>query len=105
MRDLLILVAHLLRTVARLLGPGGAKAVVAESLLMKHQLLVINRSRHRAPNFSTLDRILLGFWSLFLAPRPISRAAVIHAGIDAAEISRGPKEAQVSAALLIAQEG
>ena len=77
MRDLLILVAHLLRTVARLLGPGGAKAVVADSLLMKHQLLVINRSRHRAPNFSTLDRILLGFWSLFLAPRRISRAAVI----------------------------
>jgi len=77
MRDLLILVAHLLRTVARLLGPGGAKAVVADSLLMKHQLLVINRSRRRAPNFSTLDRILLGFWSLFLAPRRISRAAVV----------------------------
>ncbi|MCP4003115.1 MAG: transposase family protein, partial [bacterium] len=77
MRNLVILVAHLLRTVARLLGPGGAKAVVADSLLMKHQLLVINRSRHRAPNFSTLDRILLGFWSLFLAPSRISRAAVI----------------------------
>ena len=39
MRDLLILVAYLLRTVARLLGLGGAKAVVADSLLMKHQRL------------------------------------------------------------------
>jgi len=77
MRDVLILVAHLLSTLARLLGAGGAKAVVADSLLMKHQLLVINRSWHRAPNFSTLDRILLGFWSLFLAPLRISRAAVI----------------------------
>jgi len=77
MRDLLILVAHLLRTVARLLGPGGAKTVVADSLLMKHQLLVINRSSHRAPNFSTLDRILLGFWSLFLAPHRIARAGVV----------------------------
>jgi len=57
MRDLLILVAHLLSTVARLLGPGGAKAVVADSLLMKHPLRVINRSRHRAPNFSTLASI------------------------------------------------
>jgi len=43
MKDLLILAAHVLRTVARLLGPGGAKAVVANSLLMRHQLLVINR--------------------------------------------------------------
>jgi len=44
---------------------------------MKQQLLVINRSRQRAPNLSTLDRFLLGFWSLFLSPHHILRAAVI----------------------------
>jgi shikimate 5-dehydrogenase len=71
MKDLLILLAHLLTTVAKLLGPGGARAVVADSLLMKQQLLVINRSRQRAPNLSTLDRFLPGFWSLFLSPRRI----------------------------------
>ena len=77
MKDLLVLLAHLLTTVAKLLGPGGARAVVADSLLIKQQLLVINRSRRRAPNLSTLDRILLGFWSLFLSPRHIQRAALI----------------------------
>ena len=77
MKDLLILLAHLLTTIARLLGSGGAKAVVADSLLMKQQLLIINRSRQRAPNLSALDRFLLGFWSLFLNPRRILRAAVI----------------------------
>ena len=77
MKDLLILLAHLLTTIAKLLGPGGAKAVVADSLLMKQQLLIINRSRQRAPNLSVLDRFLLGFWSLFLNPRRILRAAVI----------------------------
>jgi hypothetical protein len=71
MKDLLILLAHLLTTVAKLLGPGGARAVVADSLLMKQQLLVINRSRQSAPNLSILDRFLLGFWSLFLSPRRI----------------------------------
>jgi hypothetical protein len=35
MNDLLILVAHLLTTIAKLLGPGGATAIVADSLLMK----------------------------------------------------------------------
>jgi transposase InsO family protein len=77
MKDLIVLLIHLLTTVAKLLGPGGAKAVVADSLLIKQQLLVINRSRQRAPNLSALDRFLLGFWSLFLKPRHIQRAAVI----------------------------
>ena len=77
MKDLLILLAHLLTTFAKLMGPGGARAVVADSLLMKQQLLVINRSRRRAPNLSALDRFLFGFWSLFLDPHRIQRAAVI----------------------------
>jgi len=77
MKDLLILLVHLLTTVAKLLGPGGARTVVANSLLMKQQLLVINRSRRRAPNLSALDRFLLGFWSLFLDPRRLRQAAVI----------------------------
>ena len=77
MKDLLILLVHLLTTIAKLFGPGGAKAIVADSLLMKQQLLIMNRARRRAPNLSALDRFLLGFWSLFLSPRHIQRAAVI----------------------------
>lgn len=77
MKDLLILLAHMLTTIARLLGSGGAKAIIADSLLMKQQLLIINRSRRRAPNLSALDLLLFGFWSLFLSPRHLQRAAVI----------------------------
>jgi len=40
MKDLVLLLIHLLTTLAKLLGPGGAKAIVADSLLMKQQLLV-----------------------------------------------------------------
>ena len=77
MKDLLRLLAHLLTTLAKLLGPGGARAIVADSLLMKQQLLIINRSRQRAPNLTAIDRVLLGFWSLFLSPHHIKRTAVI----------------------------
>ena len=77
MKDMLVLLAHLLTTIAKLLGPGGARAIVADSLLMKQQLLVINRSRQRAPNLTALDRFMLGFWSLFLGPRRLRRFAVI----------------------------
>jgi putative transposase len=77
MKALLVLLAHLLATLAKLMGPGGARAIVAENILMKHQLLVINRPRRRAPNLSPIDRLLLGFWSLFLSPRRILRAATV----------------------------
>src|SRR5207253_11423624 len=55
MREFLILVVHLLVTFAKLLRPGGARAVLAESLLLKHQLLISNRSRQRAPNLTSND--------------------------------------------------
>jgi hypothetical protein len=48
MKVLLLMLAHLLATLAKLLGPGGAKAIVADSLLMKQQLLIVSRSRRRA---------------------------------------------------------
>ena len=71
MKGLLVLLACLLTTLAKLLGPGGAKAIVTDSLLIKQQLLVVNRSRQRAPNLTVIDRLLLGFWSLFISPHRI----------------------------------
>jgi len=77
MKVLLLMLARLLTTLAKLLGPGGAKAIVADSLLTKQQLLIINRSRRRAPNLTPIDRMLLDLWTLFLRPHHIQRAAVI----------------------------
>ena len=48
MRDPIILLVHLIATLARLMGPGGLRSVVAESVLVKQQLLILNRSRRRA---------------------------------------------------------
>jgi hypothetical protein len=72
-RDLLILAIHLLVTLAKLLRPGGVRAVAAESLLLKHQLLISSRSRQRAPNLTTLDRFVLGLTTLFVSPRRIAK--------------------------------
>ena len=69
--------AHLLVTIARLMKPGSAKAIVAENLLLKQQLLVAGRTRRRAPHLSALDRLGLGFWSLFLNARRRARAAIL----------------------------
>ena len=60
-----------------LLRQGGMKVVVAEILLLKHQLLVLTLARKRAPNHSSFDRFFLGLWSTFLNPRRIRRVAVL----------------------------
>src|SRR5207245_8792014 len=57
MRHLVVLLIHFLATLVRLLGPGGVRSIVAESLLLKHRLLLLNRSRQRSPNLSAWDRI------------------------------------------------
>ncbi|MHB8623499.1 MAG: hypothetical protein ACYC9J_14230 [Sulfuricaulis sp.] len=49
MKELFILIAHLLTTLVKLAQPGGARAVVAESLVLKHQLLILQRTRKRVP--------------------------------------------------------
>ena len=77
MRDLAILFIHLVVTVARLFGPGGARSIVAESLLVKHQLLIINRSRARAPDLRPSDRLIVGLCAILVRPARLLRSAIV----------------------------
>ena len=77
MLDLVVLFLHLLVTVARLAGPGGARSIVAESMLVKHQLLILNRSRKRSPNLRTADRMVAGLCALFMRPGRLIRSAIV----------------------------
>src|SRR5580704_3549343 len=49
-RNLVALFIHFIATLAQLLGPGGVRSIVAESLLLKPQLPIVIRSRQRSPN-------------------------------------------------------
>jgi hypothetical protein len=68
-RDLAVLFLHLLATVAQLAGPGGTRSVVAESVLVKHQLLILNRSRKRSPSLRPPIA-----WSSVCVPSSCARA-------------------------------
>ena len=61
MRNLLLTLLHLAVMAAKLCGHGGVRAVMAENLLLKQQLIVLSRARQRAPNLSQSDRLLCGF--------------------------------------------
>jgi putative transposase len=77
MKLLLTLLGHLLVTLARVASPGGVRSVVAESLAVKHQLLIMKRSRRRAPNLTSLDRLMLGFWTLLVSLKRLRKSALI----------------------------
>ena len=73
MKDLLLLTLRLLAALVTLLGTRGIRALLAENLLLKRQLLVMRRCRRRAPNLRAADRVLFGFFSQFLRPRGLWR--------------------------------
>ena len=76
MRHLVVLFIHFIATLARLLGPRGVRSFVAESLLLMHQLLVVNRSRQRT-NLRSSDRILAGLLALLVRPTRLLRPAIV----------------------------
>ena len=77
MKTLALLVIHVLTTLAQRAGPGGAKAIIAESVLLKHQQLIARRSAGKTPRLTTSDRFLCGFLTLFMRPGRIRKAAVV----------------------------
>jgi len=60
MRDFLTLFAHLIMTLVRLMGPGGARPIVAESLSVKHQQLIVNRFHQRACGLRIHNQAAMG---------------------------------------------
>src|SRR5471032_1789318 len=70
------LIAHLVTTLVRLGLPGGVRAVIAEALLLKHQLLILNRSRNRAPRLTPWDRLLLGVGAFLVASNRLPKIAI-----------------------------
>jgi len=77
MKTLALLLIHVLTTLAQRAGPGGAKAIIAESVLLKHQQLIVRRSAGKTPKLTTSDRFLCGFLTLFMRPGRIRKAAVV----------------------------
>src|SRR5437899_5672792 len=77
MRNLAVLFIHFIAVLARLLGPGGVRSLVAESLLLKHQILILNRSRKRSPNLHVSDRALAGLMALLVRPTRLLRSAIV----------------------------
>jgi len=92
MKCLASMILRLLAVLITLPGTRGIRAVLAENFLLKRQLLVVRRSRRRAPNLCTADRWLFGFYSQFLNPRRLIRASIILKPATLLRFHRGFKD-------------
>jgi hypothetical protein len=92
MKNAIVLLVHPLAGLAILLGTGGARAVLAENILLKQQLLVLQSSRRQATNLRIADLLLFGFCSQFLSPRGLIRTTITLKPATMLRFHRGFKE-------------
>ena len=77
MLEVIELLTHYFVTLIKLLKPGGVKRVMADSIAMKQQLIVMNRARKRSPALVTRDRFLFALLAILIGERRLQKVAVI----------------------------
>ena len=103
MKDIALIVIHLAVTVAKLLGPGGARAVIAENLLLKKQLTVLRRSRRRAPNPDPIRPISIRLRGPVSHPSTLEQGRYCVAAINPSEVPRRVGSTKIPPSVLLAQ--
>jgi len=70
-------IIYFLFAIIKLSRKGGVKAMAAENIVLKRQLITIARHQKRSPKLNTADRILFGFLTAWINPKRLSKIAVI----------------------------
>ena len=76
MIDLVRFICGWIRVVILILRPGGVKAIAAENMVLRQQLISLSRQHKRSPKLNTLDRIMFGMLARWINPRRLSRIAI-----------------------------
>ena len=76
MIDLVRFICGWIRVVILILRPGGVKAIAAENMVLRQQLISLSRQHKRSPKLNTLDRIMFGMLASWINPRRLSRSAI-----------------------------
>lgn len=77
MIKLIALILSYMAVWVRLLAPGGLRAIAAENILLRKQLLTMSRQQKRAPNLAFFEKLIFGFLTSMLSMRRLSRIAII----------------------------
>ena len=68
---------HLASCIIRLLRPGGVKSIAAENLILRQQLITIERTRKRSPHLTQADRTLFAMLAQIIPRNRLQKLAII----------------------------
>ena len=77
MMKLIAFLSSYIITLLRLMSPGGVRALAAENLLLRKQLMVMTRTRRRSPKLNFFDKVTFGILSSVIRLNRLSRIAII----------------------------
>src|SRR5471030_2547642 len=77
MKQFFILTFYFLRSLVILAKFGGKKSLIAENILLRKQLITLNRRRKRAPNLSKWERLIFAFLAAIINPKRLFKIAII----------------------------
>jgi len=67
-KSLAIFMTEFFLLLIRASSKAGARSLVPENLALRKQLQVLTKSRKRAPNLHSVDRVILAILAIFLRP-------------------------------------
>ena len=77
MKHLFILIFYFLRSLAILLKNGGKKSLIAENIMLRKQLVILNRRRKKAPNLTRWERLSFAFFTTIINPKRLLKIAIV----------------------------
>lgn len=88
MKEVFFSLFGLLTSLAKLIGPGGSRTIIAENLLLKQQLIIHVRSRYRAPNMTAARPFPTRFLVAVFESAPINQGGDHRQAIHATVLSQ-----------------
>src|SRR3990167_5251068 len=77
MMKLIALISGYIILLLRLLPPGGVRAIAAENIVLRQQLISSARGQKRAPRLTFFDKITLGLFATIINTKRLTRIAII----------------------------
>lgn len=74
---LIALISSYIFLCLRLLSPGGVRAIAAENMVLRQQLITLSRNQKRAPRLTFFEKITFGLFASMINARRLTRIAII----------------------------
>lgn len=76
MNKLMVVIVNFIITWIRIILPSGARAIAAENIALRQQLITLSQHQKRSPKLTLWDRIIFGWLTSMIKPKRLLRIAI-----------------------------